>query len=103
MLVSAPVKPAQREEIRQLAGAAFRSLGCAGLARVDFFLERGTERLWINEINTLPGFTSISMYPLLWGKEGIDVRTLVGRLIELALERHAETARNRQILPEAGH
>ena len=82
-------------EVRRMAVGAFRALGCAGLARVDFFLERGGDGLWVNEINTLPGFTSISMYPLLWQHEGMTLPELVHTLIELALERHADRARNR--------
>ena len=62
----------------------------AGLARVDFFLDRRTDQLLINEVNTMPGFTSISMYPMLWERTGIALPELVDRLIQLALERHAE-------------
>ncbi len=68
----------------------FRVLECAGLARVDFFLERGTDRLFVNEINTLPGFTSISMYPKLWAASGLPYPALIDRLIGLALQRHAQ-------------
>jgi len=73
--------------LQTLAIKAFRALDLAGLARVDFFLERGTNRIYINEINTLPGFTSISMYPRLWEATGIPLPELVDRLIALALER----------------
>jgi D-alanine-D-alanine ligase len=77
----------------ELAVAAFKALDLSGLARVDFFLERGTDRLLVNEINTLPGFTAISMYPRLWEASGIPLSTLVERLLELARERYAERRR----------
>jgi D-alanine-D-alanine ligase len=77
-------------DIQELAIAAFRALDLAGLARVDFFLDRRTDQLFINEVNTLPGFTSISMFPKLWEATGIPLPELVDRLIQLALERHAE-------------
>ncbi len=76
------------ETIRTMAIKAYRALDCAGMARVDFFLERGTNRVIINEINTIPGFTSISMYPKLWEATGISYPELVDRLVELALERY---------------
>ena len=82
------------EEFRRLAVAAFKAIDGAGFARVDFFLERGTDRLYVNEINTIPGFTNISMYPKLWEASGISYRELLDRLIELALERHADKNRN---------
>lgn len=76
--------------VQELAVAAFRALECAGLGRVDFFLDRKTGKLYLNEINTIPGFTSISMYPKLWEASGIPYAQLLDRLIELARERHAE-------------
>lgn len=69
---------------------AFTALDLAGLARVDFFVERDTDRVYINEVNTLPGFTSISMYPMLWEASGVPISELVERLVQLSLERHAE-------------
>jgi D-alanine-D-alanine ligase len=99
LLVPAPVDEACAAEVRRMSREAFRALGCSGLARVDFFLERGGARLWLNEINTLPGFTSISMYPRLWAHEGIGLRDLIGRLVDLARERHADRSRNRKRLP----
>ena len=83
-----------------MAEEAFRTLGCEGLARVDFFLDRSDGSLSINEINTLPGFTSISMYPRLWAHEGLPLPELVARLIDLGLESYAEKSRSRQNLPE---
>jgi len=79
----------QREAIR-----AFQAVDGSGLARVDFFVERGTNRVIINEINTMPGFTSISMYPKLWEASGIPYSELIDRLVELAIERHADKSRN---------
>jgi D-alanine-D-alanine ligase len=86
--IPAPVSPEISDEVRRIAVEAFRILDCAGLARVDCFLEKGTDRVLINEVNTIPGFTPISMYPKLWEASGIPFRDLVTRLIELALERH---------------
>lgn len=81
-------------EIQRLAVACYRAIGCSGLARVDFFVETGTGRIYINELNSLPGFTSISMYPKMMAHDGIGFAGLVERLLELALERH----RRRQAL-----
>jgi D-alanine-D-alanine ligase len=78
--------------LQELAVDAFLALDLAGLARVDFFVERNTDRVFINEINTLPGFTSISMYPMLWEASGVPLQELVDRLVQLALERHHERA-----------
>lgn len=77
----------KREEIREAAKAIFSAVDGKGLARVDFFLEQGTNRVVFNELNTLPGFTSISMYPMLWDAEGIDKSRLVAQLISLAHNR----------------
>lgn len=76
--------------LQSAAVDAFKALDLAGLARVDFFLERDTDRVYVNEVNTLPGFTSISMYPMLWEASGVPLAELVERLVQLALERHAE-------------
>jgi D-alanine-D-alanine ligase len=78
------------ERVRSLAIEAFKALECSGMARVDFFLDRKNGKVYINEINTIPGFTSISMYPKLWEASGIPYSKLLDKLIELALERHAE-------------
>jgi D-alanine-D-alanine ligase len=75
------------DEVRGMAGEAFRAIDCAGMARVDFFL-RGEGDLLLNEINTIPGFTSVSMYPKLWEVSGLAYPDLIDRLVELALERH---------------
>jgi D-alanine-D-alanine ligase len=79
----------QVQEIRRLAIACFQAIGCEGMSRVDFLVEKATGRIFINEINTIPGFTSISMYPKMWGQDGLAYPKLLDRLIELALERHA--------------
>lgn len=84
-IIPADVPPAVAESVRRYAIAAFRAIGCAGLARVDFFLEG--DRVICNEINTIPGFTPISMYPKLWEASGIPYPKLIDRLVELALER----------------
>jgi D-alanine-D-alanine ligase len=83
------------EEVRCQAVRAFLALDLSGLARVDFFLEKETGKVYINEVNTLPGFTQISMYPKLWAASGIAYTDLLDRLIELAIERHADQQRNR--------
>jgi D-alanine-D-alanine ligase len=84
------VIPAETADaMRALALRTFRAIDCSGLARVDFFLENGTGRILVNEINTMPGFTSISMYPKLWEASGVPYATLLDRLIALAFERHA--------------
>jgi D-alanine-D-alanine ligase len=82
-------------EMRALAIRAFQAVDCSGLARVDFFLDRRSGRVILNEINTMPGFTSISMFPKLWAATGIEYPALVDRLIQLALERHAARAKRR--------
>ena len=79
----------QTEQVRRLAVECCRAVECEGMARVDFLLEGSSGRLYINEINTLPGFTSISMYPKMWEHCGISYPELIDRLIELALQRHA--------------
>ena len=81
------------DEVRRLAVAAFRACGISGMARVDFFLERGTDRVLVNELNTLPGFTAISMYPKLWEATGLPLPELLDELIRLALERKARRDR----------
>jgi D-alanine-D-alanine ligase len=86
--VPADLPPETTEELRRLAVECYRAVECEGMARVDFLLESATGKLYINEINTIPGFTSISMYPKMWEHSGVPFRTLLDRLIDLALERH---------------
>jgi D-alanine-D-alanine ligase len=95
-VIPAKVFSAESKKIREMAVAAFRACDLAGLARVDFLMEPdGKRRIYINEVNTLPGFTQISMYPKLWEASGIKYSDLITRLIELGLERHGEKERNR--------
>jgi len=90
LLIPAPLNEIQKIEAQRLAIAAFRVLECSGMARVDLFLEKPAGKFYVNEINTLPGFTTISMYPKLWEASGIPYSELIDRLITLAIERHAE-------------
>ena len=93
-LIPPRVAPETIEQIRRMAVAAYQAVGCEIMARVDFLLESATGKLYVNEINTIPGFTSISMYPKMWEHAGIPYSKLLDRLIDLALERHA---RKRQL------
>jgi D-alanine-D-alanine ligase len=86
--VPADLPTGTAEELRRLAVECYRAVGCEGMARVDFLLETATGKLYINEINTIPGFTSISMYPKMWEHSGIAFPALIDQLIQLALERH---------------
>jgi D-alanine-D-alanine ligase len=88
-VVPADVPPAVAEEVRRLSVEGYKAVGCEGMARVDFLLESATGRLYLNEINTIPGFTSISMYPKMWEASGLPFGDLLDRLIQLALDRHA--------------
>lgn len=88
LIAPADLTPAQADSIQKLAVMAFTALGCAGLARVDFFIEKATGRILLNEVNTMPGFTSISMFPRLWAVSGISYPDLIKRLVELGLARH---------------
>jgi D-alanine-D-alanine ligase len=90
LIIPARLPASTAERVRELAIAAFKAIDCAGMARVDFFVSRDGRAVWVNEINTIPGFTPISMYPKLWEASGIPFPELVDRLIELALERHRE-------------
>ncbi|GIX46588.1 MAG: D-alanine--D-alanine ligase [Candidatus Tectimicrobiota bacterium] len=91
--IPAPVAPEVAAAVQRLALAAFRAIDAAGLARVDCFLERRSGAIYVNEINTLPGFTTVSMYPKLWEASGIPYAALLDRLIELALEHYRERKR----------
>ncbi len=93
--IPAPLDEATTREVRRLGKAAFQAVDAAGLARVDFFLDKSTGQLLVNEINTIPGFTSISMYPKLWEASGLAYGELLSRLVSLGLERHAARARLR--------
>jgi D-alanine-D-alanine ligase len=93
-IIPADIPADLAEQVRQLAVRAFQAVEASGLARVDFFLERGTDRVYLNEINTMPGFTRISMFPKLWEASGVPYAELVSRIAELGLERFADRARN---------
>lgn len=94
-VIPANLSPEQTAELQRLAVECYRAVECEGMARVDFLLESASEKLYINEINTIPGFTSISMYPKMWEYSGLPMPKLVDRLIELALERSAAKKRLR--------
>jgi D-alanine-D-alanine ligase len=94
-VIPADLSAEQTEELRRLAVECYRAVECEGMARVDFLLENSTGKLYINEINTIPGFTSISMYPKMWEYSGLPMPKLIDRLIELAIERHEAKRRLR--------
>lgn len=93
LLIPAPIPPETAEEVRRLAVAAYRALDCSGMARVDFFVQKTTGKVYVNEINTIPGFTKISMYPKLWAASGCSYAALLDTLIALALQRHGARRR----------
>jgi len=93
-IIPAKLPKSRQKEVRRLAIAAFQAVDCAGLARVDFLMDPRSGKMYVNEINTIPGFTSISMYPKLWQATGIPYPELIDRLIQLGLERHAEKKQN---------
>ena len=96
LIVPAKLPKEKSDEVRRLAAVAFKAVGATGFARVDFFLERGTNRIFVNEINTIPGFTAISMYPRLWEASEMKYSRLIERLVELALEWHGRRESRRQ-------
>lgn len=90
LLIPAPISAGQADRVRDLAVRAYKAIDCAGMARADFLLSGETGELYVNELNTIPGFTAISMYPKLWEASGIPYPELIDRLIELALERYED-------------
>jgi len=94
LVIPAKLSKKQTREVQALAVRAFRAIDCAGMARVDFLLDRQTGKLHVNEINTIPGFTPISMYPKMWEASGVPYPELIDRLVKLALERHSEKRRS---------
>jgi D-alanine-D-alanine ligase len=92
LVIPAPIPDGVAERVRELALRAFQALDCAGLARVDFFYEEVSGRVLVNEVNTIPGFTPRSMFPMLWAASGVGYSELVARLVELAVNRHAANA-----------
>jgi len=95
LMIPAKLSRPQSRKVQQMAVAAFRAVDCSGLARVDFLMEPKSGRIYVNEINTMPGFTAISMYPKLWAASGVPYPQLIDRLIQLGLERYAEKKQNR--------
>jgi D-alanine-D-alanine ligase len=94
LLIPAPISMEKTQQVRQLALGAYQAVDCAGMARVDFLMDKATDELWLSEINTIPGFTPISMYPKLWEASGISYTELIDRLIQLALQRHQDKGRS---------
>ncbi|HLW88363.1 MAG TPA: D-alanine--D-alanine ligase [Terriglobales bacterium] len=94
LIIPAKLSKTETKRVQQLAIAAFKAVDCSGLARVDFLMEPKTRKIYLNEINTMPGFTSISMYPKLWAATGVTYPELIERLIQLGLDRHQEKKKN---------
>ena len=103
-VIPAKITKAEMKMVQKLAVAAFQAVDCTGLARVDFLMEpdsgkksarKKPRKIFVNEINTMPGFTAISMYPKMWAASGLAYPNLIDRLIQLGIERHADKQRNR--------
>ncbi len=98
LIIPAKLTRAQTKQVQELAVRSFKAVDCSGLARVDFLMEPGpanrARKIYLNEINTMPGFTAISMYPKLWAASGLEYSSLIDRLIQLGLERHADKKKN---------
>jgi D-alanine-D-alanine ligase len=94
LIIPAKLTKAETKKVQELAVQSFQSVDCSGLARVDFLMDPSTRKIYLNEINTMPGFTAISMYPKLWAASGLDYADLIDKLIQLGLERHADKKKN---------
>jgi D-alanine-D-alanine ligase len=94
LIIPAKLTKSEMRAVQQLAVAAFRAVDCSGLSRVDFLMDPKSRKIYLNEINTMPGFTSISMYPKLWAASGVPYSELIERLIRLGLDRHADKKKN---------
>jgi D-alanine-D-alanine ligase len=94
-VIPAKISKKQMKQVQEMAVRAFQAVDCSGLARVDFLMDPKNGKMYLNEINTMPGFTSISMYPKMWAASGLEYPKLIDRLIQLALESHAEKKKNR--------
>ena len=94
LIIPAKLTKSEMKKVQDLAVRAFQAVDCAGLARVDFLMDPKTRKLFVNEVNTMPGFTAISMYPKLWAATGISYPELIDRLIQLAIERHQDKKKN---------
>jgi D-alanine-D-alanine ligase len=94
LIIPAKLTKAQAKKVQELAVQAFKAVDCSGLARVDFLMDPKTSKIYLNEINTMPGFTAISMYPKLWAASGLAYSDLIDRLIQLGIERHEDKKKN---------
>ena len=94
LIIPAKLTKAQAKRVQELAVQAFKAVDCSGLARVDFLMDAKTQKIYLNEINTMPGFTAISMYPKLWAASGLAYSDLIDRLIQLGIERHEDKKKN---------
>ena len=94
LVIPAKIAKSEMKKVQALAVAAFKAVDCSGLARVDFLMDPKTRKMYVNEINTMPGFTSISMYPKLWAASGVSYPELIDKLIRLGMERHEDKKRN---------
>jgi D-alanine-D-alanine ligase len=94
LIIPAKLTKAETKRVQELAIRSFKAVDCSGLARVDFLMDPTTRKIYLNEINTMPGFTAISMYPKLWAASGLEYADLIDRLIQLGLERHEDKKRN---------
>ncbi|MGO8795047.1 MAG: D-alanine--D-alanine ligase family protein [Candidatus Sulfotelmatobacter sp.] len=94
LIIPAKLTKAEIKKVQDLAVYSFKAVDCAGLARVDFLMDPATRKIYVNEINTMPGFTAISMYPKLWAASGLEYPDLIDRLIQLGIERHADKKKN---------
>jgi len=94
LIIPAKLTKAQTKRVQDLAIAAFKAVDCSGLARVDFLMDPKTGKIFLNEINTMPGFTAISMYPKLWAASGLAYADLIDQLIQLGIERHEDKKKN---------
>lgn len=102
LIIPARIPEYISHKIREYALRAFKAIDASGMARVDFFVARDLSQVWVNEINTIPGFTRISMYPKLWEASGLPYSNLLDRLIQLAIERHEDRKRNKEALNDVG-
>ena len=94
LIIPAKLSKAETKKVQELAVRAFKAVDCSGLARVDFLMDPNTRKIYLNEINTMPGFTAISMYPKLWAATGLAYPDLIDRLIQLGIERHEDKKKN---------
>jgi D-alanine-D-alanine ligase len=94
LIIPAKLTKAETKKVQELALRAFKAVDCSGLARVDFLMDPSTRKIWVNEINTMPGFTAISMYPKLWAASGLEYADLIDKLIQLGIERHEDKKKN---------